>query len=806
MKGRAFAAVVLSALLLLSGLGIGGWWLLWQRGPLQLAHHRLAMPRAARFVPASASFSLYLFSDGQRPVDYARAVAPARQRRPAGEAIARLRDGAFAAAGLDYQDELAGWLGGDIAMALFEDPVAAAAGGAPEQPTRGWLLALASRDDDGARRFLQRFWQTRSLAGTDLQVSRYRGMGLISGRGALLGSRPEPLATALVDDDLVLIASGRNLLERALDVSQIPELNQAGQPLLRQGVASFGSGAALAVASPEALHSWLGLPAPEPGPGAAVDDPMGDPMGTQVGTPVALLSEAAAAARGLPRTAALAAALPEGPEPEGPEPDGAVAEVPAGSAPSGTAGAAAASEDAAADDSGAQRRPATGAPADRLAPERSPVGGRPPEGAAPDVRAELQRAATPPPLPADPSEEQARRQDSAPLAPEPQSPAPAPATALLSPEPKRPAPLPAPTPSPTPAPTPPGRRDGSSGPGAAAAGPSSASPSGAAAPGSRTGPSAPPSRRAETPASLGVAKGSASPVTSAAAPPAAVPPPSGPSAPSLLAVLQPQGRQLELRARLLLPRAPRLTPMQPELAEALLAALRGSPSSLALIEDPAALGDEPLLRPLLERSLGLRPQAAAERQGPLPALLASSIHGPLLASQASMGWQLVTRPGDPAASDLEPRLREAGLLEAPLALDDHQLRVWTHLSLPGRSGRRDRSGADALLAPLAGWSEQRPELAWWGQTLATLEAPAESRSLTALRRGLRELGAPAASLQWSLDGDGARALLRSWQPWRLLSALAGGGLDGPVRGLALALDSPAEVSALELRARLNLGD
>jgi hypothetical protein len=270
-------------------------------------------------------------------------------------------------------------------------------------------------------------------------------------------------------------------------------------------------------------------------------------------------------------------------------------------------------------------------------------------------------------------------------------------------------------------------------------------------------------------------------------------------------VLQPQGRQLELRARLLLPEAPRLAPLQPEQAEALLAALRGSPESLALIQDPAALGQVALLRPLLERSLGLRPQGMAERQGPLPALLARTIHGPLLASQAPMGWQLASRAGDPAASDLEPLLREMGLLEAPLAVDGHSLRVWTHLSLPGRTGRRDRGDTDALVAPLAGWSEQRQDLAWWAQTLATLEAPAESRSLTVLQRGLRELGAPQAPFQWSLDGDGARALLRSWQPWRLLSALAGGGLDGPVRGLVLALESPPELSALELRARLNLG-
>ena len=49
------------------------------------------------------------FTDGADPpssvrdrdvVDYARAVAPVRQRRQASEALARLRDGAFAAAGL----------------------------------------------------------------------------------------------------------------------------------------------------------------------------------------------------------------------------------------------------------------------------------------------------------------------------------------------------------------------------------------------------------------------------------------------------------------------------------------------------------------------------------------------------------------------------------------------------------------------------------------------------------------------------------------------------------------------------------
>ena len=260
MKARPFLAFVLAAVLLLLSLAAAGWWLVLQRSPLQLQHQPLVSPRAARFVPRQAPLSLYLLTDGQRPEGYARAVAPGRQRRQAAAAVAGLRDGAFAAAGLDYPAELASWLGPELGLALLANEP----GGAAD----GWLLSLRSRDADGARRFLQRFWQTRSLAGTDLQISSYRGMGLISGRGALVGTTPVPIATALVNDDLVLIASGRGVLEQALDVSQIDELNQAASPSFQQALGRLGKGAVLLTAQAEVLGSWLGMPAQLTGAGA----------------------------------------------------------------------------------------------------------------------------------------------------------------------------------------------------------------------------------------------------------------------------------------------------------------------------------------------------------------------------------------------------------------------------------------------------------------------------------------------------------------------------------------------------------
>jgi len=252
MKARPFLAALLAVAVALLSFGAAGWWLLWQRSPLALQHQPLTLPLAARFVPRTAPLSLHWLSGPDQPAAYARAVAPPRQRRLAAAAADRLRDGAFAAAGLDYATELSPWLGDQSSFALLTPP------GGKEAP--GWVLALRSRDNEGARRFLQRFWQTRSLAGTDLQISSYRGMGLISGRGALLGQEPQPLATALINDDLVLIASGRGVLEQSLDVSQIDELNQAASAPLQKAVGRLGEGVALLTARPQAMEQWLGLP------------------------------------------------------------------------------------------------------------------------------------------------------------------------------------------------------------------------------------------------------------------------------------------------------------------------------------------------------------------------------------------------------------------------------------------------------------------------------------------------------------------------------------------------------------------
>ena len=251
MKARSFLLAVAAAVLVLLTTALGLWWAMAQQSPLKLVGQPLVLPRAARFVPKDASLSLHWLSDPVRMPAYAQAVAPVSRRRQARDSTRQLRDGAFALAGLDFVGELADWIGPQVSLSLLA-PVADA--------PAGWVLALTSLDQDGAKRFLQRFWQTRSLAGTDLQISRYRGMGVISGRGALLGREPQPIATALIDDDLLLIASSRGVLEQSLDVSQLDALHQLGDAALEADLKQLGRGAALLTADPVAMATWLGMP------------------------------------------------------------------------------------------------------------------------------------------------------------------------------------------------------------------------------------------------------------------------------------------------------------------------------------------------------------------------------------------------------------------------------------------------------------------------------------------------------------------------------------------------------------------
>jgi hypothetical protein len=267
----------------------------------------------------------------------------------------------------------------------------------------------------------------------------------------------------------------------------------------------------------------------------------------------------------------------------------------------------------------------------------------------------------------------------------------------------------------------------------------------------------------------------------------------------LVLALRPVGRDLLLQADLdlggplPLPRADGSG--EQTLRQGLLAGLHGPIHSLAVLHNPAAWGQLLPLRPWFNQLFGGR------GAGPIPALVAAADQDLLVAAEGPFGWQLGTDADHPPLRSLEAPLAATGLIAAPLEQGDRSLLVWTRLQVaPVRSGRQASDRADQLQATLAGWWTRDGQLAWWGRSLAQLrQEPSDQGRL----RQLETLARPLAPVQWALDGPAARALLGDWQPWRLLTALAGGGLEGSITGFAVAAEPSS--AGLALQARLELG-
>jgi hypothetical protein len=275
-----------------------------------------------------------------------------------------------------------------------------------------------------------------------------------------------------------------------------------------------------------------------------------------------------------------------------------------------------------------------------------------------------------------------------------------------------------------------------------------------------------------------------------------------PGATSLVAALRPEGATLALEARLEL--ADGAAPGSAATfdgpgAAALLQAYRGEADSLALLQAPADWGAP--LQGLLQR-------VVAVESGSMPALVAAADHGPLLWAQGPLGWQLGSAARNPDPAALQDSLRAVGLVEAPLQLQGQTVQVWTRLAaITPAALRKQRGDSDpSLQATLLG-AHTLPAASgadgpvWWAQTLAVLSQQLQQRQPPRQRLAqLEDLEAPQALLRWAVAAAPARELLQHWQPWQLLSGLAGQPLAEAAQGLALSVEPDG--SQLLLKARL----
>lgn len=254
MKLRSFFSVLLTLVVVLLLTGAGGFYWIIAQSPLNLLDGgKAATPAAAIFVPKQAPAVVSLLVEPERLESFRQTVArPAERRRTRAE-LETFKQGLFASTGLSYQQDVEPWIGDEITFAVTAlDLDRDRSNGS--QP--GYLLAMATKDPDRAREFLQLFWQKQALIGTDLVYEPYQGVNLIYGERLQLQAieasaqsdseneapaiLPIPsLATALVADEFVLFANHPKVLREAINNVQAPDLNLSHASFYTQALESM---------------------------------------------------------------------------------------------------------------------------------------------------------------------------------------------------------------------------------------------------------------------------------------------------------------------------------------------------------------------------------------------------------------------------------------------------------------------------------------------------------------------------------------------------------------------------------------
>lgn len=244
MKFRSFLSGLLAVVVVLLLVGVGGFFWIASQSPLKLlSQGEGRVPSAAIFVPKQAPAMVSLLVNPDDLAAFRQAVAAPAKRKQARAELAQFRQSLLGDSGLEYERDVQPWLGDEVTLAVTTlDIDHDRANG--KQP--GYLLAIATKNPEQSREFLQLFWQKRAIAGTDLTFEQYKGVKLIYNEipvspktdakkskksqafefplpASLL---PAPsLASAVVGDQFVLFGNDPKVLRDAITNVQAAELN-----------------------------------------------------------------------------------------------------------------------------------------------------------------------------------------------------------------------------------------------------------------------------------------------------------------------------------------------------------------------------------------------------------------------------------------------------------------------------------------------------------------------------------------------------------------------------------------------------
>jgi Protein of unknown function (DUF3352) len=283
MKLRSFFYLIgtIAASLLLTGT-IGFVWLFAQSPLGLLKGGPENTPSAVMFVSKQAPLMASLMVNPDRLESLRLVTAKPENRKQARSEWAQFQQSILGTSGLDYGRDIKPWLGDEMTLAVTtldfdRDPDNG------QQP--GYLLAVATKDAQRSREFLQILWQKRAIAGTDLAFEQYKGTKLIYSRsleeaGQNVTQRSnlkkastsqedltqdsipqDSLASAVVGDRFVLFANRPKVLRDAINNVQAIELGLGSSAEYQSAIAHLNQGKiGVAFLNFPQLSAWAGRP------------------------------------------------------------------------------------------------------------------------------------------------------------------------------------------------------------------------------------------------------------------------------------------------------------------------------------------------------------------------------------------------------------------------------------------------------------------------------------------------------------------------------------------------------------------
>lgn len=231
MKRRSFFYFLAVSVVVLLLTGLGGCYWLVRGSPLTLLQGGTqATPEAAIFVPKQAPVMVSILVNPDRLEKLRQAVARPKERRRSRLELDQIKTTLLANTGLDYRRDVQPWLGDEITVAVTTSDYDRDQYNG-QQP--GYLMALATKDAEKSREFLQLVFSKQAITPTDLEFEDYKGVNLIylkarqQGDNSVLSSSTKTriLSGAVVGDRFVLLANHPKVIKDAINNLQAPDLN-----------------------------------------------------------------------------------------------------------------------------------------------------------------------------------------------------------------------------------------------------------------------------------------------------------------------------------------------------------------------------------------------------------------------------------------------------------------------------------------------------------------------------------------------------------------------------------------------------